>query len=78
MTQVIDGISSYQNAITTHAAPLDDLHLQSTAVGLSATTSASLARAAALIIFNNKTITPQSSDYTAEKERNWSISLLLD
>lgn len=70
----VDIISNYQKTITTNATALNDLCTQST-VTEALETRASLACAAALLVFGSKTITPQSSNYTAEEERNWFIPL---
>ncbi|KAI9646850.1 hypothetical protein NHQ30_004850 [Ciborinia camelliae] len=66
-----DAISSYKPSITKNAVLLDEIYAQSTAVGISTESLASLSCKAALLLFGNNVITQQSTNYTTEEERNW-------
>ena len=61
---------TFQETITANTASLDDLYLQSTAAENLAS-RASIACAAAQLVFGTSTVIPGSSNYTAEKHGNW-------
>jgi hypothetical protein len=72
----LDVTSTYRKVTTWNATALDDLYKQSAAVGISTTTRASLACAAASLVFVSETMTLQSSNYTAKEQKDWFVPLI--